>query len=280
VAAALGVVAASGLLAAPSPAGADIPPELNYILPGAIAGQPYSATLADVVPTYPYPVQFEQGRLPPGLVLSSSGVLSGTPEPSVSAPDTYYFEAETTVNYWYAITVTTPGYVGPSTLHITTTSLPEVIIGRPYSATIGATGGTPPYSWRLEGTLPEGLRFADGTISGEAVLPEQSTFYISLVDSGNQSLGPDEEITQGQALLEKFTLTVGTGVGGLDSLLAQTGNQVIALYGQAIPLLQATLDSVWSLLVSIGCDVVGTSKTCVLAGLLPNGPVLPSLPQL
>jgi hypothetical protein len=53
-------------------------------------------------------------------------------------------------------------------LAITTTSLPNAVIGQPYSQTLQATGGTAPYSWlKISGSLPPGLSLAsDGVISG------------------------------------------------------------------------------------------------------------------
>jgi len=49
---------------------------------------------------------------------------------------------------------------------ITTSSLPDGGLGSPYTATLGATGGTPPYQWTISG-LPQGLSGdASGAISG------------------------------------------------------------------------------------------------------------------
>jgi hypothetical protein len=50
---------------------------------------------------------------------------------------------------------------------ITTTTLPQALLGSPYSATLSATGGTTPYTWSATG-LPPGLSVnpAAGTIAG------------------------------------------------------------------------------------------------------------------
>jgi hypothetical protein len=54
--------------------------------------------------------------------------------------------------------------VGASPFRITTVSLPNGTVGAPYSATLQATGGNPPYRWRhLSGRLPQGLRFDPAT---------------------------------------------------------------------------------------------------------------------
>ncbi len=53
-------------------------------------------------------------------------------------------------------------------LVITTTSLPDATEGMPYSFQLTATGGCPPYHWRIaSGALPPGLMLSDGgLISG------------------------------------------------------------------------------------------------------------------
>ncbi len=51
-------------------------------------------------------------------------------------------------------------------LTITTTSLPMGHVGQPYSATLAATGGNPPYTWGEfgGGRLPRGLSFSSGGV--------------------------------------------------------------------------------------------------------------------
>ena len=64
---------------------------------------------------------------------------------------------------------TTLTVLPPGGLAITTTSVPVGILGKAYSATLAATGGTPPYTWSIaSGTLPAGLTLgaSTGVISG------------------------------------------------------------------------------------------------------------------
>ncbi|HTO45284.1 MAG TPA: putative Ig domain-containing protein [Burkholderiales bacterium] len=59
--------------------------------------------------------------------------------------------------------------VNPAPLAITSpATLPAAQVGVPYSFTLTATGGTPPYAWSLaSGSLPAGLSLsASGLISG------------------------------------------------------------------------------------------------------------------
>jgi hypothetical protein len=55
----------------------------------------------------------------------------------------------------------------PIPLHVTTTSLPEGSRGTPYSASLQAEGGSPPYKWKKLGALPKGLKLSKtGSITG------------------------------------------------------------------------------------------------------------------
>ena len=71
-------------------------------------------------------------------------------------------------------------------LQITTSSLPGATVGVPYSATLEATGGTPPFKWKVvTGSLPAGLTLSkSGTISGTpASTATTSTFKVKVKDS-------------------------------------------------------------------------------------------------
>ena len=67
------------------------------------------------------------------------------------------------------------GFVAHAQLTITTSSLPRATAGVPYSATLGAMGGTLPYTWTMGGSLPQGLMFNPGspsaTINGTPAEP-------------------------------------------------------------------------------------------------------------
>jgi hypothetical protein len=72
-------------------------------------------------------------------------------------------------------------------LQITTSSLPDATVGEPYSATLQAIGGIPPYKWKVvSGTLPAGLTLSksSGTISGTpSSTATTSTFQVKVKDS-------------------------------------------------------------------------------------------------
>lgn len=80
--------------------------------------------------------------------------------------------------------------VTPSGPTITTTSLPAGRINQFYSATVQATGGTLPYTWRIaSGALPRGLTLAPstGTISGTPTKQTTFSFTISVSDGATQT---------------------------------------------------------------------------------------------
>jgi len=58
------------------------------------------------------------------------------------------------------------GQASPMTI-ITINPLVDALVGSPYSTTLTAVGGMPPYSWGLASVLPDGLSLSpNGTISG------------------------------------------------------------------------------------------------------------------
>jgi hypothetical protein len=64
-------------------------------------------------------------------------------------------------------------------------SLPNGVVGTTYSATLGAPAAVGAVTWSLEsGSLPAGLTFTDGVISGIPTLSGSYTFTVKVTDSG------------------------------------------------------------------------------------------------
>jgi hypothetical protein len=79
----------------------------------------------------------------------------------------------------------TIGGVPPQPVCVTTTTLPRDAVGRPYSATLTAIDGTPPYRWSLlSGSLPPGLALSpSGIISGTPTTGGTFAFTMKATDS-------------------------------------------------------------------------------------------------
>src|ERR1019366_1160010 len=126
-------------------------------------GVPYSQALSATGGTAPYGWVLTGGTLPAGLTLNLGGTITGTPYIS----GTFGFTARVVDAALQSVTKDLTITINPA-LGITTSSLPTGTVGVAYSQALGASGGSPPYSWAVaSGTLPAGLSLAPGgTISG------------------------------------------------------------------------------------------------------------------
>ena len=72
---------------------------------------------------------------------------------------------------------------------ITSSTSLHGIVGIPFSETLQAEGGVPPYTWAIQGYLPTGLSFdkSRGTISGTPTMAWWGDVLITLGDSQGQS---------------------------------------------------------------------------------------------
>src|SRR5712692_3827714 len=152
-------------------------------LPNGIVGTTYSATLSAAGGAPPYSWSLIAGSLPTPLTLSPSGAISGTP----TASGFYTFTVQATDSAGQrASQAFTVSIVSP--FSVATTSLPNGTVGVAYSATLSATGGTPPYTWSLiAGSLPTALTLTPlGAISGTPAVPGAYTFTLQAIDSAGQ----------------------------------------------------------------------------------------------
>lgn len=158
-------------------------------MPSGSVGRAYSQVLPVTGGTPPYTATVTGGSLPPGLALSSVGVLSGTP----SSAGSFTFTVKVTDSSAPAQSVTQTLTMAVNSLFITTTALPSGITGVPYNAAISTTGGTLPLTFSAAtGAFPPGLTIqqpaansSSGALSGSPTLAGHYTFTESVTDSSS-----------------------------------------------------------------------------------------------
>jgi len=154
----------------------------NFYLPSGVLNAAYSVRLAATGGASPYTWSIASGSLPAGLSLNAAtGVISGR----TAAAGTSNFAIKITDSNSVSVTEAFSIIVNTS-LNITTTSLAAATQNVPYSVTLTATGGTPPYTWSTAPVgLPTGLSLnaITGVISGTPSEADVSTFPVELVDS-------------------------------------------------------------------------------------------------
>ena len=157
-------------------------------LPSGTVGTTYSSTLSASGGTTPYTWSITSGSLPAGLSLASGGAISGKPTASGTANFTVTVKDKSNpVQTQSASMSIAIAASAPSTLAITSSTLPSATVGTTYSTTLSASGGTPGYTWSIaSGSLPAGLSLASsGAISGTPTASGTSKFTATVTDSGN-----------------------------------------------------------------------------------------------
>ncbi len=166
-----------------------------FALPSGIVGTGYVFTLNDLVyppwsgtPPVTWTLASGSGPLPPGLTITPglpSATLTGTP----STPGNYAFSLLATdangaqhLAYNLSLKVSLMGLApAPGTL-------PPAVAGTAYSQAFIASGGTPPYTYRLayNSSLPLGLALSSGgVLSGTPATVGWFVLWIEAVDSLN-----------------------------------------------------------------------------------------------
>ena len=165
------------------------PPVCPPIYPASAAasagtvGVAYSQTITASGGTAPYTFSITAGSLPTGL-LFTNGLISGTP----TANGTFTFTVTATDANGctglqaYTIVINPP--VCPPITLLPAPPLPQGTVGVAYSQTITASGGTAPYTYSITaGSLPTGLPFTNGLISGTPTANGTFTFTVTATDA-------------------------------------------------------------------------------------------------
>ncbi len=186
---------------------------VNESVAPATIGQPFSDTLTtrqvvsvngpdgpDVHSTW----SVVSGALPPGITLSTSGVLSGTP----TAEGSFGFDVkavsgspQATKTYMLGVRqpVSVKSPFGPA-------RPPSSEVGIRLAKSFSATGGSGTYTWALaSGTLPTGVTLdtAKGTITGTPRTAGSFAFTLTATDSEGRAMNANAALTVAPRLAVK-----------------------------------------------------------------------------
>jgi hypothetical protein len=150
----------------------------------------------------------ESGSLPPGLRLSASGQLSGTP----ATAGTYPITVTATDSSMPPLTASVPVSlkVSDSPIVIAPATPASGTVGNPYTGfSYTANGGSPPYSWKVtSGSAPPGLAVGtDGSVSGTPTTTGTFSFSVTATDSAQTPVSGPAMATQIVINSAVFTLT-------------------------------------------------------------------------
>lgn len=212
-------------------------------LAAARAGVPYTQTLSATGGTPPYSWSVTSGSLPPGLSISGSQI-TGTPSSGGTARFTIQVQDSAGQTATAAFTLTVTAALAVSS----PAQLPGSTVREAYSYTLGATGGTPPYTWDLtSGALPPGLTLSGGTISGSPTADGTYQFAAQVGDNAGGSVSASFSITiaPGLSIAKPFTMTV------VSALTVTTGSPMPAgsvgvSYSQTLTAVAGTSPYTWA----------------------------------
>ena len=168
----------------------------SYNMPTGVVGQSYSKQFngaGGCGPALPYQYSLINSALPPGLSMSSSGLISGVPSQAGSwsfwvdlsdqNPPSATWCRPAEAQRQFTIQVIPGGAPAPPPLSIAQSSLSPTatIVGKPYSFQFSAQGGGT-QTWSIQsGALPAGIQLSSsGLLSGTPTAAGDFTFKVQV----------------------------------------------------------------------------------------------------
>jgi Putative Ig domain len=199
-------------------------------LPNGTMGTAYAQSLAASGGSgtgYSYAVTSGTGLSAVGLSLSSAGAITGTPSAGETAGTFVVTVTDSAGNKGTATITLTVIY---PFLTITTTTLPNGIVGTAYSQTLNATSGSGTgYTWSVTSGAASlsavGLSLSSsGVLSGSTPVAGTATFTVQVTDSANNTATANLTVTIYPSLVVSTTsLANGTEGTAYTATLAATG---------------------------------------------------------
>jgi len=181
------------------------------LVPAGAVGSAYSAQL-EAGGDPPFAWSVSAGAVPPGITLSASGLLSGTP----TTTGTFDFTARVTTDSPAQEFRRSFQIVVNPAVAVKTENLPAATRFTPYTTTLATTGGVAPFAWTIaSGTLPAGLSLsAAGVISGSSTLAGAFNFTVQVTDAGKATATRALTLTVIQGALHIATTSLPAGIQG------------------------------------------------------------------
>ncbi len=158
-------------------------------LPDGAVSSAYSEALAAAGGDGSYTWSLLSGSLPPGIALSGTGLISGSP--TTAGVSSFTVRVATgdgqTASKGLSITIAAP----PPT--VTTSNLPVGMVGSPYSFALSASGGDGSYAWDVVGgALPTGVGLAPSTglLSGTPSASGVFNVTVEVTSAGQSATRP------------------------------------------------------------------------------------------